>query len=578
MPAFLIGEEGPLAGFLVRFDEGEEWVLGRDPDIAGQVLEDPMVSRRHVICRLTPEGYILDNLSAVNPATQNGKVITEPTLMREGDIIQIGSTFFRFSEEDPSKSEPPLPEFEELPFAGSEISQLETSTTEDRWMIKVISGPNTGAEFSLETDKTLIIGKDPMVSDIVLQDLSVSRQHARISTEEDGKIFIEDLGSRNGVLLNGELITDKNELLSQDLIALGTTSFLIIDRQETRETIYSPPPLAPISLPTPSSEEESEEKTESLTAHEIAKRDWKEMVIPRKHLAIAGGVGVIILIIFVSIFSLFTSQPIPLLEKQPTDTITEAIKNFPAVQFSYNPNTGKLFLVGHVLTGVDYQELTYMVQNIPIVSSVEDNVVVDEYVWQNMNDLLSTNPDWKGVSIHSPTPGRFVMRGYLETIEQAQALADYMNRQFPYLDRLDNQVVIESNLSTQIQGLLAEKGYSGVNFQLSNGELVLAGNANEKMTTEFQHLVDSFKILPGVRSVKNFVVFSTAESARVDLTSKYVVTGASKKDGVSYSIVINGKILSKGDLLDGMLITIIEPNLVLLEKDGSKFKINYNLQ
>src|ERR1700689_600195 len=103
MAAYLIAEEGPLSGLIVRFEQGEEWILGRDPDEAGQVLEDPMVSRKHVICRLTPEGYLLENLSAVNPATQNGKVITEPILLREGDIIQIGSTFFRFTEMDPAK-------------------------------------------------------------------------------------------------------------------------------------------------------------------------------------------------------------------------------------------------------------------------------------------------------------------------------------------------------------------------------------------------------------------------------------------------------------------------------------------
>ncbi len=583
MPAFLIGEEGPLAGLLVRFEEGEEWVLGRDPDVAGQVLEDPMVSRRHVICRLTPEGYILENLSAVNPATQNGKVITDPTLLREGDIIQIGSTFFRFSEQEPSSEvAAQTPAFEELPFEEADIAHLESPAhyAEERWMIKVISGPNTGGEFSLEKDKTYILGKDPTVSDIILQDLSVSRQHARLSTDTQGTVFIEDLGSRNGVLVNGELITDKKELVSQDLIALGTTSFLIIDRQETRETIYSPAAItAAIATPPPAEEAAEEIETEEEAAvRQRVQRDWKEMVIPRKHLALAAGFGVIILIILVSILTLFSSKPVSVPEKNPGDVISDALRSFPSVQFSFNPSTGKLFLVGHVLTSVDYQELTYTIQNIPVVHSVEDNVVVDEFVWQNMNALLGTNPDWKGVSIHAPVPGRFVMRGYLETVEQAVALADYMNRQFPYLDRLENQIVIESNLDTQIQGMLIERGYSGVIYQLSNGELVLSGSASEKSTIEFQHLVDTLKGLRGIRSVKNFVVFTSPESSRIDLTTKYQVTGASKKDGISSSIVINGKILSKGDLLDGMMITMIEPNMVLLEKDGSKFKINYNLQ
>lgn len=93
MVGYLIAEEGPLAGLILRFEEGNEWVIGRDPDEVELVLEDPMVSRKHVICRLTSEGFILENLSAVNPATQNGKIITEPVLLQEGDIIQVGNTF-----------------------------------------------------------------------------------------------------------------------------------------------------------------------------------------------------------------------------------------------------------------------------------------------------------------------------------------------------------------------------------------------------------------------------------------------------------------------------------------------------
>src|ERR1700733_12694171 len=125
MAGYLIAEEGPLAGLIVRLEEGEEWILGRDPDEVTIVLEDPMVSRRHVICRLTAEGYILENLSSVNPATQDGKVITEPVLLRENDILQIGSTFFRFTEK-PVTIEPPEEEMRAHlePIEGEDLSSV----------------------------------------------------------------------------------------------------------------------------------------------------------------------------------------------------------------------------------------------------------------------------------------------------------------------------------------------------------------------------------------------------------------------------------------------------------------------
>jgi type III secretion system YscD/HrpQ family protein len=576
MAGYLIAEEGPLGGLVVRFVEGEEWILGRDPDIAGQVLEDPMVSRKHVICRLTKEGYLLENLSSVNPATQNGKVITEPVLLREGDIIQIGSTFFRFSEHEPVSSLPPSSGYENEPvFEEPDDLSYDLPTSQDRWMIKVISGPNTGAEFTLHPDHVYIVGKDPNVSDIVFQDLSVSRQHARLKVDPEGKVFIEDLGSRNGVIVNGELITDKKELSSQDLIALGTTSFLLIDRLETKETIFAP---AAFSAAAPKAAEEAPE--EEIAAKETKKkRDWKELSFPKRHLTIAAGFALILLIVFISMIGLFSSKPIQVPQKNRAEQIKTALAPYHAVQFSWSGDgSGKLFLTGHVLTGVDHQELLYNLRNLGFVGMIEDNIVVDEYVWQNMNALLATNPDWIGVSIHSPSPGKFVMRGYIQTPEQAQALADYMNRQFPYLDRLDNQVVVGTNLNTQIQGMLTEKGYSGISFQLTNGELVLSGNAPESAMGEMNRLVEALKALRGIRSVKNFIVFSSEVSSRSDISQKYQVTGSSIKDGKSFSVVINGKILSKGDILDGMVITDIDQSTVLLEKDGTKFKINYNLQ
>ncbi|MBS3904021.1 MAG: type III secretion system inner membrane ring subunit SctD [Simkania sp.] len=579
MAAYLIAEEGPLSGLVIRFEDGEEWVLGRDPDESGQVLEDPMVSRKHVICRLTPEGYLLENLSAVNPATQNGKVITEPVLLREGDIIQVGSTFFHFTETEPASHESSPQDFTDEPFFEEpNTSSFDLPNTDQgHWMLKVISGPNTGAEFNIETDHVYIVGKDPNVCDIVFQDLSVSRQHARLTSDAEGIISIEDLGSRNGVLVNGELINDRKVLLSQDLIALGTTSFLIIDRLETRETIFSPLSY-PAAIPLPPSSLETEESEAPLAQESPARaHDWKDLVIPKKHVAIATVFGVLVLVVFLSMFALFSSKPIQVPEKHPTVLIQEALSPFPEVQFSWSGDSGKLFLVGHVLTDVDHQKLTYILNEMPFVHSVEDNVVIDEYVWQNMNALLATNPEWKAVTIHSPVPGKFVMRGYLQTLDQAQALQDYMNRQFPYLDRLDNQVVIESNLNAQIQGILAAKGYNNVTFQLSNGELVLSGTADQDQEENFMQLAEAFKTLQGIRMVKNFVVMSL-DSTRTDISTKYQITGASMKDGQSYSVVVNGKILTRGDLLDGMMITSIEPNMVLLEKDGLKFKINYNLQ
>jgi len=582
MAGFLIAEEGPLAGLVVRMEEGEEWIIGRDPDVCFQVIEDPMVSRKHVIFHLTDEGYQIENSSAVNPATINGKAIDTPTLLQEGDTIQIGSVFFRYTEKDPAEA--PTEEQveaieEETPTIYEESDDLEalafTGGADARWIIKIISGPNAGAEFGLHEDSSYVIGKDPNTCDIIFQDLSVSRQHAEISVTPDGRVVIKDLGSRNKVLVNGLEIAEPTPLNTQDLIALGTTSFLVIDREQTRETIVSP--AAGFEYVPPGKEEKEEEV--AVAAEEAAvKKDWKKMIIPTRHLILAAIFALLLIIALGGIFSLFKSESVTISVADESQEVSKALKTFPEVEFSYNPSTGKLFLLGHVMTEVDHQEMMYMLKALHFIGSVDDNVIIDELVWEGTNALLSKNPNWRGVNLTSVVPGHFVLRGYVQTLELATELSEYINLNFPYLDKLDNQVVVENTLEAQIQSLLLEKNLINVTFQFSNGELILAGRVGSNHESDFNETIKTLKKVKGVRLVKNFVVITTPTSEYINISSKYKVTGSSKLGNVSQYVVINGKILSKGDSLDGMNITKIDENSIFLEKDGIKYQINYNQQ
>lgn len=574
MTGYLIAEEGPLVGLIVRLEDKEEWLLGRDPDAASILLEDPMVSRRHALCKLTPEGYVLENLSSVNPVTQNGRVVADPVLLREGDILQIGSTFFRFSEKSglSSREAKRDPFLEPLLLEGTE--DLSTVRVEEegeaRWLIKVVSGPNSGAEFALHKGATYILGKDPNLCDIVFQDLSVSRQHAKLVTDHQDHLWIEDLESRNGTLVGSEVILGQKQLNSQDLVTLGTTSFLAIDTTSSGETLFSP--LVP-----PARAEEPLSH-EAPPVQQPLPQNWKETVIPKRHLIGAGLLALCFIGAIAGMIALFHSEPIAVCASDEPTLIQETLKDYSDVHYVYNESHGKILLLGHVLTSVDKQELLYKIRSLCFISSVEDAIIIDEYVWENINALLMTNPQWVGVSLYSPVAGKFVLRGYLGSLSEFQSLNDYMHLNFPYLDKLDNQVVVETNLEMQIQSILIAKGFGGVSFQLSNGEIVLAGRVDQKQADLFTEITDTLKGLQGIRIVKNFVIFTTVDTSRVDLSSQYKVSGYSKKDDSTQFVVINGKILSRGDVVDGMHITEILPDKVLLEKDGVKFRINYNLQ
>ena len=157
-----------------------------------------------------------------------------------------------------------------------------------------------------------------------------------------------------------------------------------------------------------------------------------------------------------------------------------------------------------------------------------------------------------------------------------QKLSEYININFPYLDKLDNQVVVENTLEAQIQNILIQANFDNVTFQFSNGELVLAGRIPSSQQASFNKIVENVKKVKGIRMLKNFVVFSQPSNDIIDISSKYKVTGSSKYGTSNQYVVINGKILSTGDNFEGMVITNLQENALFLEKDGIKYKINYN--
>lgn len=80
--------------------------------------------------------------------------------------------------------------------------------------------------FQLNT-RSVILGKKREEADCILEDLSVSRVHARITEEEDG-YYLEDLNSTNGTLKNGLRLQpyEKRKLEKGDEIGLGKVTLI----------------------------------------------------------------------------------------------------------------------------------------------------------------------------------------------------------------------------------------------------------------------------------------------------------------------------------------------------------------
>lgn len=605
MAARLIAEAGPIDGQIIALIEDEEWTLGRDPDLATVLLEDATVSREHLRIRLTTGGFLAENLSETNPTLLNGQPMTAPHLLEEGDLLQVGTSRFQYTTieekapipQTPREEErlsPPDEEEEHYETLYEEISEEEIPLTAEvsheglgRWLLKVVSGPNAGAELSLQKGRPYLIGTDAGSCDVVFHDLSVSRQHARLQVGLNEELTIEDLHSRNGVIINGQKAEGRVLLQGNAMVALGTTHFLVIDREGAAETVISAlPPPAP-KLPQPEWTEAAQAAElppfapEGAAAAFALEREVKRQAQP----ILSGGMILLIIValslltvVVVATLSLFSTSQVQVTPTDYNKEIQSALQGFKGVRYTFNPATGSLFLMGHVLTPVDKSELLYNLQALNFIAETDDNVVVDQYIWQETNQLLAKNPDWTGVSMHSTQPGVFVIGGYLQTRQQAASLADYLRLSFPYVDQLENQVVVEEVLLDDIQATLQNAGLYGVTPQLSNGELTLTGNISPDETSKLKQTVAELQQTPGVRVIRNFVVVVQPQDAVTDISSKYKVTGYSTHDNATVNVLINGQILSRGDTLDGMTLVSIQSNAVYFEKDGVKYRIDYSQQ
>lgn len=449
-----------------------------------------------------------------------------------------------------------------------------------RWLLKVIGGPNNGAEFSMQAGNSYVIGTDPNSCDIVFHDTSVSRQHARLSVSPDEQIYIEDLNSRNGTLVDGEPLKTKKLLSPNIVVTLGTTSFIVYDREGEMQTIISP--LLPSIVKVLQKEENKDREASESEQGRVNAVESVMLPKPEKrsisHLVLIAIITAILAAAAIETATLFKAEPVVQTETVDANKVlAEAMKPFPSVKYIFSKNTGRLLLVGHVLTATDKTQLMYNLQGLKFINSIDDGgVIIDEYVWQEANQLLANNPNWRGITIQATSPGHFVLTGYLQTRKQAEQLSQYLSENFRYLDLLDKKLVVSEDVIASVSNALQKVGIRNLAVSLSNGELSITGNVPNNKAQDYQAALREIRSVSGVRLVKNFVTELPPEASFVNISDKYTVTGYSNVGKDNLNVVINGRILSQGDVLDGMTITKILGNKILLEKDGVKYEIDYS--
>ena len=119
-------------------------------------------------------------------------------------------------------------------------------------------GPLSGSTWTLSLQT--IIGRDA-ACDIQIADRQVSRNHAMITSEGNGNVYITDLNSKNGVFVNGERIIGQADLKDGDVIKIALIQELIFVSSDA-------------TIPLDTNIQPQEEPSQRLFIDQNARRVW----------------------------------------------------------------------------------------------------------------------------------------------------------------------------------------------------------------------------------------------------------------------------------------------------------------
>jgi pSer/pThr/pTyr-binding forkhead associated (FHA) protein/S1-C subfamily serine protease len=189
--------------------------FGREPDSAVVVGGDAakVVSARHAELRFENGAWLLVDLGSRNGTYLNGKRITTPTPVKQGDAIRLGESG---------------PEYRVATIGGG--AALDATLAEHpglrpaevRAYGVTLLATTTGKRYEARgTRIRLGRGRECEVQPVEVNDTIVSRVHAELTVGPGGGLVVRDAESKNGTYLNGERIGKPMPVRLGDKIMLG---------------------------------------------------------------------------------------------------------------------------------------------------------------------------------------------------------------------------------------------------------------------------------------------------------------------------------------------------------------------
>ena len=178
--------------------QGRPYLVGRDPQ-SDIVVNDIRVSWNHAVLRAEHGAWFAEDCGSTNGTFVVSRKIDRFEIT-DDCVLHFGSR-------------------DDGPAMSCSLYRVERSDwpSVDRRPSAVMRAPARALRIGRAND-----------NDIVLADLSVSRHHAELRHDGDGRYAIVDLDSSNGTFLNGARVIFTSPVTEQDIIGIGPATFRLV--------------------------------------------------------------------------------------------------------------------------------------------------------------------------------------------------------------------------------------------------------------------------------------------------------------------------------------------------------------
>ena len=180
-------------------------------------IPEQHVSRQHAVISYRSDTFVISDLGSANGTFVNGIKIKEPHPIIFGDDIRLYVPTLKFLSATSIDAD-----------NASQTGDFITIQTNINASLTITNGSQEGQVLPLTRDD-LKIGRmtDNAIWDIQLQDITVSRPHARLF-RDNTKWMLLDLGSANGTTINSTPVTGDTPVMLRpgDTISFGATMTL----------------------------------------------------------------------------------------------------------------------------------------------------------------------------------------------------------------------------------------------------------------------------------------------------------------------------------------------------------------